>query len=1050
MNILNLIKEYAVDDKRKANIAIQDGGETTYYNIPERIDNELTRKYAAKISNDWSSYGINDITDYYTHQHVVIDINGIIPLTEYLNRHNITIDSLKLIHTGATKRKFLDSKYEVFDEKLIDEIVNIIAKLCRDLDIVTNSTYQPCYILKQENCYIATKHRVDAIVDNIKIHLPKLVLDDIHRYVFLAQFMNYVHNDGLFKKIFPDLTVYGVNDNIDECVYVSNIVNYKISNVQWYGGTFNRIRHSKLYCRSISKSSVNKSNQPKVKLLVSELRIRGKKVTSKIQSLTRLHNLHNIKQNDRNPYMTKLINYINQHHARINRDNKKNAELDELIEARRAIVYSDSKFDPRKFTLDDNYNKLKILFDQLIIRKEISSKGLSDIQTFITVVQIIKKISIGDNSDRYYELLKNSVRKIGVNFGDDQINGIWSNSNAMINVPGSRCLLYLIIKSFDEMTFYTMIEKDPVARIAFDRNIEVKNSAPLAEIAIQHFGKRFLAVPLKQYGKNDCYMWYYFNGVRWEHDNMTVINRIVYELSAVLRIAKDAVSAINSVIKGAISVNGINGNDLNLQFQSVKTEMIIKEISTAISTVENHSKRSNLLADFAMKIIQSGDMTKRLNKVNKIAMENCVFNADTFEIEWEGNPDDYITMSTRNTYEPFNSSEEIKRDFKEFIERLYDAFTYVGPDGYVDDKETRDRVNLFIYFIASTLSMTKDREKALLLLSPGGSMKTVLQETLDFMLGDYVDKLNFSYLYQKSLQNNSGIDEQLAALENKRLANMAEYDAYSPIAIDRFKTLTGETKFSARKIFENQKTIDIYTKLLMTANHHPRIEEWDDSIMRRLVVIEISKRYKKGVSEDTEFVGKAIEMTSQDKQRYGRALLSYSIGLLQKHPHVSIELITPRSSIQSLIRYRCMFDKYYEFMIDKLEFLDVTPDGVGKFRKKTEFTDNDLEVNIRKEAITIDSVTKSLEQIPKNTRIPDKSTWNKPGSNTYTVKTVIKILKTWYIKKYGFESKSELNRLADVNRFKTYFKKERPSNYIDDYELFIGLKIKGEKKNSEE
>jgi hypothetical protein len=107
----------------------------------------------------------------------------------------------------------------------------------------------------------------------------------------------------------------------------------------------------------------------------------------------------------------------------------------------------------------------------------------------------------------------------------------------------------------------------------------------------------------------------------------------------------------------------------------VKTEMIIKEISAAISTVENHNKRSNLLADFAMKIIQSGDMTKRLNKVNKIAMENCVFNADTFEIEWEGNPDDYITMSTRNTYEPFNSSEEIKRDFEEFIERLYDAFT---------------------------------------------------------------------------------------------------------------------------------------------------------------------------------------------------------------------------------------------------------------------------------------------------------------------------------------------------------------------------------------
>src|SRR5690606_984379 len=123
----------------------------------------------------------------------------------------------------------------------------------------------------------------------------------------------------------------------------------------------------------------------------------------------------------------------------------------------------------------------------------------------------------------------------------------------------------------------------------------------------------------------------------------------------------------------------------------------------------------------------------------------------------------------------------------------------------------------------------------------------------------------------------------------------------------------------------------------------------------------------------------------------------------------------PRSSVQSLIRYRCRFDKCYEFMIDKLEFLDVTPDGGGKFRKKTGFTDDDLEINIRREAITIDSVTRSLEQIPKNTRIPDESTWNKPGSNTYTVRTVIKILKTWYIKKYGFESKSELNRLADVN-----------------------------------
>jgi putative DNA primase/helicase len=128
----------------------------------------------------------------------------------------------------------------------------------------------------------------------------------------------------------------------------------------------------------------------------------------------------------------------------------------------------------------------------------------------------------------------------------------------------------------------------------------------------------------------------------------------------------------------------------------------------------------------------------------------------------------------------------------------------------------------------------------------GSNGKNVLIDALRDVAGDYCEVMPSEILLatkeSKSAEQASPVTRKLAGA---RCAVTSENKEDAKLDVAVVKRHTGDSKMTARDVYEKSVTFDITHKLVLLTNHPPRVDQMDDAIKGRLHVIPFDMRWNR-------------------------------------------------------------------------------------------------------------------------------------------------------------------------------------------------------------
>jgi P4 family phage/plasmid primase-like protien len=143
--------------------------------------------------------------------------------------------------------------------------------------------------------------------------------------------------------------------------------------------------------------------------------------------------------------------------------------------------------------------------------------------------------------------------------------------------------------------------------------------------------------------------------------------------------------------------------------------------------------------------------------------------------------------------------------------------------------------------VGYTLTGLTDEQCLFFLWGPGSNGKTTFLETLAALLGEYAGACSFESFLAKDA---SGIRNDLAALQGKRLAYAEEPKQGARLDAGTVKQITGGGKIQARFLFREFFEFQPAHKLFLAANFQPAVDDPSEGFWRRIRLIPFRKQYR--------------------------------------------------------------------------------------------------------------------------------------------------------------------------------------------------------------
>lgn len=221
---------------------------------------------------------------------------------------------------------------------------------------------------------------------------------------------------------------------------------------------------------------------------------------------------------------------------------------------------------------------------------------------------------------------------------------------------------------------------------------------------------------------------------------------------------------------------------------------------------------------------------KRDAKPHLVGFINGVLDLRTMEFR-NGDPEDYITLSTHRQYRPW----------REFVEerdpRCAEILRFL--DEILPDPAIRDYV---MHLLASCMYGANIEQKVHIWTGGGGNGKSKLIELFELAMGDYAGRLPTSVLTQKR-GSSSAASPEMARMCGKRFASLHEPESGDRIYVGVMKELSGGDKILARGLYEDAFEFVPMFKMVLLCNKLPVIPSSDCGVWRRLRVVEFGTRF---------------------------------------------------------------------------------------------------------------------------------------------------------------------------------------------------------------
>ena len=270
----------------------------------------------------------------------------------------------------------------------------------------------------------------------------------------------------------------------------------------------------------------------------------------------------------------------------------------------------------------------------------------------------------------------------------------------------------------------------------------------------------------------------------------------------------------------------------------------------------------------------------------------------------KGQPDDYISLSTKVDYIPWNPKNPVSKQILKFLEEI------------LPNKKVREYTEIVL---STCVSGDNNEEKIYFATGSGSNGKSVMFELISHALGDYYISCPITILTRKRGAS-SGASPELARFKGARIGVFQEPDSGETFNVGILKELTGNDKFMARHLHKDPIEIKPQIKLFMTCNDLPNVPSNDGGTWRRIRVIDYISKFV--VKEDYD--PKKENMFVMDNKLkhklpdWGPNFAGYLIHIY-KSKYCKDKLSEPVEVLAATNNYRNdndFFREYFEFRID--------------------------------------------------------------------------------------------------------------------------------------
>ena len=429
--------------------------------------------------------------------------------------------------------------------------------------------------------------------------------------------------------------------------------------------------------------------------------------------------------------------------------------------------------------------------------------------------------------------------------------------------------------------------KDEQKMLWCDFNVKVPKRTCFTDVA---FGDIFKLLYGDKFRFTNGFI-YHFNGVYWERDNKQksnincFIDNVFYQ-----DLKKWILGKILYWTKKAGETEDDDKNNKGIAFWT-RVNLSVKDY------IKTQRTKAELIKAIESKVCndrQEWDLNPYI-----FVFTNCVFDLKLGK-KVEPNPLDFMTTCCGWEYDDNYNDDGIEKWLKTIQQ----------------DKGVRDYLMKAYY----SCMIGKQSRNVYILTGTGGNGKSVLDELLMSMLGDYGYTLPKAFLTQPF---KDGGNPEAIALHNKRCVIVSEPDPKKNICCSSLKALSGDSKISSRKLYGDIESVNIVATSIVECNTPPNLDEMNDAMCDRLGegVIDFKSKFVKqsvydamseeervGISVGNDYYGE--ESFKVEKRQ---SLFNYLLGYRNK------EVAVPDSVKQSSKVYLAKSDVFYDWFCDTYE-----------------------------------------------------------------------------------------------------------------------------------
>jgi P4 family phage/plasmid primase-like protien len=173
-------------------------------------------------------------------------------------------------------------------------------------------------------------------------------------------------------------------------------------------------------------------------------------------------------------------------------------------------------------------------------------------------------------------------------------------------------------------------------------------------------------------------------------------------------------------------------------------------------------------------------------------------------------------------YIPWSEIDEtVKEELASFFARIY-------PDPVL--------CKYVLTLLASCLEGQNKEQKFYVNQGGGSNGKSMIQNLMEFVFGDYQTSLQTTVLTRKRPESGAA-NPDMITVKCRRYIYMGEPDPGEKLNTSRMKQFSGDDRIEARPLFGDQEKFNMMGKLFLSCNDKPEISSMDNGTWRRIRVI---------------------------------------------------------------------------------------------------------------------------------------------------------------------------------------------------------------------